>query len=278
MPTEAAPKEPKSARDDLVTLQNQAAITAAMELRPDEARRIWKALIALQPVHIEPYVNLSRLERLSGSDHRLVLRELCANKTMPEEALTGGFSLLLSVGRSEEAFELSAVLQTCGRAPQELLLLLGETLTLRGRYRTALDALDAVLVKSPLHPRALTLTGLIYANSHEWGRARTALEAALQAGADFPELRITLGRVYLEGLLPNETLKVLERPDAGADPDSVLELRIRAALLIDWRQDTGALFRAFSSKERATRLRRELQGGPDSKWIRAAELELGELY
>ena len=257
---------------------NLTAVQAARDSRTEEARRRWLALIDTVPNHPEPYINLWRLEELLGKNGQPALERLCENKKLSPEQLTAMFELLRGSGRSGEAVELARVLRKCRRAPEPLLIAVSQHFIFRKQYRAALDALDEVLAKAPAHPQALTLSGLVYAAAKERGRARTYLEAAIRAKAGYPELRTTLGRVYLASDLPAEALLILEQPDRGSDPDSVLEVRIRASVLLDWKANTTASFRAFLSDDRRARLREELYAGEDGARTDAAELELRELY
>ncbi len=261
-----------------VAQANERAVKAALATRTGEARKIWSELTAKNARSAVPYVNWTRLERLQRGDFRLPYRRLCSDRSVPDDDLVGTFSTLLAAGRTQDAIEFGTQLHSCARAPEALLVSLGEVHAMRSEYRPALDALDAVLARNATHSRALYLSGLIYARAREFVRARRYLEASVAAGGSFSGLRTTLAHVYLELNLPDQTLEVLKTPDADADNDDVTELTIRATVLVDWRADTASLFGRFASEERRLALERELYGGGDLRLRRAAEHELTELY
>lgn len=220
-----------------VILQNQAAIAAAIEARVEQARGIWQKLTAAHPPALAPYLNLAFLEESQKRPTQAIFISVCQNKALNENALTGGFELLMGLSRHKQAESYAAALRNCKRLPAPTLEGLAELQLMLGKRRAALDTLDEILSTQPKHARALQLSGLIYMQSGDWRRAVFYLDLAHEADPSLHNLTLARAGSYLQLQEPKRTLSILSEAGDQALSDEGLVLQIRARLLLDWNAD-----------------------------------------
>ncbi|MCU0276005.1 MAG: sulfatase-like hydrolase/transferase [Acidobacteria bacterium] len=101
----------------------------------------------------------------------------------------------------------------------QMLALLGETLSLAGRFQESLAAFEGCLAVNPENPANQNNLGLAYWNLGQVDRAESAFREALGIDPDFVLARVNLGRFYLharrDGRRAREALLAAVASDPG---------------------------------------------------------------
>lgn len=168
------------------------------------ATTIIQGIVERLPTHVEPLVELSRLQAASGQLEPAMETARIATARFPElfAAWDQFAAAATEAGREPDLSTAVTHLEMNFGDRWETRYHAAHWHLLRGEFAEAARMGEAVLTSRPTDPRALTLTGVAYANLGVRDRAREAFEASITSAPRDPANYVSLGRFELDTFNP----------------------------------------------------------------------------